>query len=189
MLNAIILALLTACLGIGSLWLLKGLEQEGRTAREYSLDEPDYYLENMTRTRTGSNGSVRNILRAPIVEHFPGDDSMKLDRPHLEIYGDEDKPWQVVADRGWMSSGNEVVLLHGDVEIWREGDDGRRSYEVLTEELRVLPEEQYAETQQPAVIVAPGGITHSIGMRANFGHGRLELIERVRSRYEQKLQQ
>ena len=187
--NAIILALFATCLGFGSLWLLEGLEEETRTIRTYSSDEPDYYLKNMTRTTTGSDGRVRNILRAPLVEHFPGDDSMELDQPHLEIYGSEDQPWQVVADRGWTSSGNEVVLLHGDVEIWREGVDGKRNYEVLTKELRVLPEEQYAETRQPVVIVAPSGITHTVGMRANFGHGRLELVERVRSRYERKLQQ
>ena len=47
MLNAIILALLTAWLGLGSLWLLKGLEQEVRTAREYSLDElSDNFLDD-----------------------------------------------------------------------------------------------------------------------------------------------
>lgn len=164
---------------------MRGLEQEASTDRDYSLDEPDYYLENMIRTTTGADGRVRNILKASLVEHFPGDDSVELQRPYLEIYGTDDKPWQVLADRGWMSSGNEVVLLHGDVEIWREDNDGKRSYEVLTKELRVLPEEQYAETRQPAVIVAPGGITHAIGVRANFGHGRLELVESVRSRYEQ----
>tara|TARA_A100001037_G_C15051863_1_gene590497 strand:+ start:164 stop:730 length:567 start_codon:yes stop_codon:yes gene_type:complete len=188
-LNAIILALFTTFLGFASLWLLDSLEEEARTIRTYSSDEPDYYLENMFRTTTGADGRVRNILRAPLVEHFPGDDSMELDRPHLEIYGKEEQPWQVVADKGWISSGNEVVLLHGDVEIWREGGEGRRNYEVLTSELRVLPEEQYAETRHSAVIVAPGGITHAVGMKANFGHGRLELVERVRSRYERKLQQ
>ena len=182
--NALITMLVVVAFGVFSFWLLQDLEKDEVQTRTTLVHEPDYFLENVVRTTTGENGELRNILRATLVEHFPDDDSTELASPHLEIYNGAAEPWHVVAERGWISSGNDVVLLKGDVEIWRLGDGGRRAYEVITSELRVLPREQYAETDNPTIIVGAESVTHSIGMRANFAHSRLELVQRVRSRYE-----
>ncbi|MGR8919181.1 MAG: LPS export ABC transporter periplasmic protein LptC [Gammaproteobacteria bacterium] len=180
--------LVVLAFGALSFWVLHNVEQDERVADGPAPHEPDYYIDNMVRRTTGANGELRNILRAERVEHFPDDDSTELASPHLEIYNGEAEPWHVIAERGWVSSGNDVVLLHGDVEIWRLGDGGERVYEVITTELRVLPREQYAETDNPTIIVSPVTVTHAIGMRANFAHSRLELVKRVRSRYEAKPQ-
>lgn len=184
--NALITALTVAAFAVFSFWLLQNLE-DAETAKGASAPhEPDYFIENMVRRTTGVDGEVANILRADRVEHFPDDDSTELASPHLEIYNGDPQPWHVVAERGWVSSGNDVVLLHGEVEIWRLDDSGQRVYEVLTSELRVLPKEQYAETDSPAIIVGPATVTRATGMRANFAHSRLELVNRVRSKYETK---
>jgi lipopolysaccharide export system protein LptC len=174
--------------GIFSFWLLENLEKSEIAGHISAPHEPDYFIEDMVRRTTGEDGELRNILRSELVEHYPDDDSMELASPHLEIYNGNPEPWHVVAERGWVSSGNEVVLLHGAVEIWRNGANGERVYEVLTSELRVLPKEEYAETDNPAIIVGPATVTHAIGMRANFAHSRLELLKRVRSKYESKSQ-
>jgi lipopolysaccharide export system protein LptC len=138
------------------------------------MHQPDYYIDNMVRRTLGAEGQLANVLRAERLEHFPDDDSTQLASPHLEIYNGTVEPWHVVAERGWVSSGNEVVLLHGPVEIWRQNKAG----------LRVLPKEQYAESAQPTTIIAPATVSHSVGMRANFAHERLELLNQVRARHE-----
>jgi lipopolysaccharide export system protein LptC len=186
--NAWITAIATLLLGVFSFWLWQDLDQEEVTARLAAPHERDYYIEDMTRTTTGVAGELKNILRADLVEHFPDDDSTELASPHLEIYNGQVQPWHVIAERGWVSSGNDVVLLHGEVEIWRLGKEGQRVYQVITSELRVLPKEQYAETDNPTTIIGPSTVTHAIGMRANFAHDRLELLDRVRSRHEVKPQ-
>ncbi len=186
--NAWLTALVVLAFGVFSFWLLHNLEQTETVARSAAPHEPDYTIDNMVRRTTGADGELRNVLRATHVEHFPDDDSTELASPHLEIYNGDSEPWHVVAERGWVSSGNDVVLLHGEVEIWRLGAEGRRIYEVLTSELRVLPKEQYAETDNPTIIVGPATVTHAVGMRANFAHSRLELVKRVRSRYASKPQ-
>lgn len=186
--NAWLSAVAALALGFATFWLWQNLEDEDVAARPPAPHERDYYITDMVRTTMGLQGELRNVLRAELVEHFPDDDSTELASPHLEIYNGESQPWHVIAERGWVSSGNDVVLLHGDVEIWRAGDAGERIYEVITSELRVLPKEQYAETDNPATIIGPSTVTHAIGMRANFAHDRLELLERVRSRHEIKPQ-
>lgn len=184
--NAWLSALAVLLAGMLSFWLLQNLERTETAARRAKAHDPDYYLEDMVRHSLGEDGGLRHILKARRVLHYPDDDSMELASPHLEIYNGDGEPWHVIAERGWVSGDNDVVLLHGEVEIWRLGADGERAHQVLTTELRVLPREQYAETDNPSIIVSPTTITHAIGVRANLAHDRLELVKRVRSRYENK---
>jgi lipopolysaccharide export system protein LptC len=184
--NAWLTAIAVVLLGVGSFWLLQRLETEQRLAPTRHIHEPDYFIDDMTRVTRGAQGELRNVLRSPHVLHFPDDDSTELASPHLEIYNGAAEPWHVVAERGWVSSGSEVVLLHGEVEIWRLDAAGRRVYHVLTSELRVLPKEQYAESDRATTITGPSTVTRAIGMRANFAHDRLELLKRVKSRHEVK---
>ena len=102
----------------------------------------------------------------------------------MEIYNGNPDPWYVIGETGWVSSGSEVIVLHGEVEIWSLNSQGQRDFEVLTSELRVLPKEQYAETAEPATIMSKSTVTNTIGMRANFAHDRLEFLEEVKSRHE-----
>lgn len=186
--NAWLVALGMLVVAVLSFWLLHDLGGANGVPTPRNAHRPDYYIQNMVRTTTGPGGEIRNVLRSPLVTHYPDDDSTELATPRLEIYNGRVEPWHVIAQRGWISSGNDVVLLHGPVEIWQLGAGGTRRYQVLTSELRVLPKEQYAETDNPATIIGPFSVTHTIGMRANFAHNRLELLERVRTRYEVKPQ-
>ncbi len=177
-------AFLFVALGALTFWVWQQLDEDGGDMLPASVHEPDYYIEDMVRNTLDETGTLKNVLYADLVTHYPDDDSTELSRPHMEIYNANSQPWYVVAETGWISSGSEVVLLHGEVEIWRQDEAGRREFEVLTSELRVLPQEQYAETDDPATITSKTTVTKTIGMRANLAHDRLELLQQVRSRHE-----
>jgi len=165
-------------------WLWRQLDVNEGYGTPVRIHEPDYYIENMVRNTLDETGALKNVLYADLVTHYPDDDTTELARPRMEIYNGSLDPWYVIAKTGWVSSGSEVVVLHGEVEIWRQDDAGRREFEVITSELRVLPKEQYAETDDPATITSKSTITKTIGMRANFAHDRLELLKQVTSRHE-----
>ncbi len=167
-----------------SFLLLENVGERLGKKEKVASREPDYYLESMVRTTTDMMGGLKNILRSQLVEHYPDDDSMELSKPHFEIYNEEAQPWHVVSESAWVSSGNEVVLLQGKVDIWKNDELGRKIYEIHTSEVRVLPGEKYAETDKPSKIIGPGSQTNSVGMRVAFAEGRVELMERVRSKYE-----
>lgn len=114
--NAWLTTLAVVLLGIGSFWMLHRLELEERSAAARRQHKLDYYIDDMIRRTLSMEGQVANVLYAKRLEHFPDDDSTELASPHLEIYNGTLEPWHVVAERGWVSSGNEVVLLHGPVE-------------------------------------------------------------------------
>lgn len=180
------IALVTVLLSAASFWLWRTLTEDAATTKAAGPHEPDYYLIDMVRHSMNKQGELENVLIADRVYPYPDDDSTELARPRMEIYNDTASPWQVVAERGTIKSGTELVLLHGKVEIWRLDDAGEREFEILTSELRVFPKVQYAETDKAATIKGPGSVTRTRGFRANFSHNRLELLERVRSRIESK---
>lgn len=169
-----------------SFLLLQNVEEGLREERKVTTREPDYYLESMIRTTTNIGGNLKNILRSNLVEHFPDDDSLELLEPHFEIYNEGPEPWHVVSERAWVSSGNEIVLLKGKVDIWKNNEYGEKAYEIFTSEVKVLPDEKYAETDMPAKIIGPGSETDTIGMRVKFSEGRVELMDRVRTTYEKE---
>ncbi len=174
------------CGMIYSLWLSIGIEDAGIISSKRDLEDPDYYIENMVRRTMDESGEVRTILYADLVEHFPSDDSMDLQQPYLQLYNTAGQPWHIKSETGWVSSGNEVILLHGEVEIWRLDSEQKRIIQALTSELRVLPDDEYAESNEPSIIVHPSAVTHSVGLRANFSHNHLELVREVRSKHKNK---
>lgn len=178
-----LLALASVLLGGLSFWWVERLGEQDPAQQLAAADQPDYYLEEMTRRIMNRDGALQSVLTAERVTHFPADDTTELSHPHMEIYNGGESPWQVVAERGIVKSDNEVILLQGRVEIWRMDGRGRREYEILTSELRVFPKVQYAETDNAATIKGLNSVTKTRGFRANFEHNRLELLERVRSRH------
>lgn len=184
MTRTLAVAVASVLLGVLTFWLLEKLDDDDAARQLAAANQPDYFLEEMTRRTMNREGDLQSVLTAEKVTHFPLDDTTELAHPHMEIYNGGESPWQVVADRGLVKSDNEVILLQGRVEIWRVNARGVREYEILTSELRVFPKVQYAETDKMATIKGPATVTRTRGFRANFEHNRLELLERVRTRYD-----
>jgi lipopolysaccharide export system protein LptC len=176
-----LLSLIAAAIFTG--WLVDRVDSTAPRPEEARRHDPDYYMENFSQLSMDPGGGLDNKLQAEFMVHYLDDDSSELVRPRLELYNDSRPPWIVVAERGWVSAGNEVILLYGPVEIWRNHADGEREVEVLTTNLRILADEDYAESDYPTTIRSRTTTTHAVGMRARFGKGHLELLERVRSRH------
>ena len=175
----VVIAALTA-------WWLSKLDESGGGGRELKAHEPDYYMENFTQSTMDEQGRLHHRLSAELMLHYPDDDTTEMVKPILEVYNDGPMPWHVRAEKGWISANNDVVLLTGQVHIWRDREDGRREIDVVTRDLRVLPREQYAETDKSARIRGEGVQYDAVGMRASFEQSRLELMSRVKGRHEPK---
>ncbi len=179
----LIVVILIPCVVVTA-WVLQGLDDEITAVPRTERRDPDFYIENFVRTAMGKTGKLKERLHADFMVHYPDDDSNELVRPRLEIYNSGDWPWQVVADRGWIAGNNEVVLLYGKVEIWRSDAEGERNFEVLTRDLRILPEDEYAETDAFTTISTRTSVTTAVGMRARFSANRIQLMSEVKSRHE-----
>lgn len=154
---------------------------DGETAERES---PDYFVENFVATTLDETGKPRRRVRARYMSHYPDTQTHELQEPYLEVYSDARPPWRVTSDRGWLSPEGDVMLLLGNVNIWRINEQGVRTMDVKTSDLRVLPESEYGETDKPVTITTPHSQSRAVGMKAYLGQGKMELLSQVRTTYD-----
>ncbi len=165
-------------------WLAKpGKPPERRD--EQARHDPDYYMENATLTTMNPLGRRHQVLRAETLVHYPDDDSTDLGKPHLSVHNPGKPPWEIISETGWVSSDAEEVHLLGPVEIQRTGTETLRPITILTTDLRVRPDDSYAETDEAVSIQSVPNTLEGVGMHAYFREPmRLQLLSEVRGKYE-----
>ena len=172
-------AIILVFIAAGTAWLLDKLAG-GDIAREKRSEHyPDYYMENFVTTTMEQDGTPKNKLYADYMAHYPDDDTTELDNPRLEVYRQDGLPVMIVSEKGWVTSDNEVILLTGNVTLWQNNEDGSRKLEIKTRDVKVLAEQEYAETDQPAQLVGNRTVINSTGVRAYFKENRVELLSNV----------
>lgn len=172
-------------LAVGSYWLAERLDT-GEAEREAQLTPiPDYTMTDVNSLNMNANGEPKSRLRAKYLAHFEAQSRTELDQPRLELFRPGKAALHVRADRGWVMSGNEVILLRGDVRFWEPATDGQRVFEIATSEARIFPQREYAETDQPATLTTRQSRTEGVGMRAYMQESRIEMLQQVRTRIDE----
>lgn len=145
----------------------------------------DYYLKQFTAVTMGEDGKPEKSLSADEMVHFPDDDTTELSRPKMTIYDGERPPWKVRSETGWVSGDKELVLLQGKVDIERPAAPGVRPFHVVTNDVRVQPNNNYAETDAYTLTKSRNDWVESTGMQIWFAQPiRVKLLAKVRGRYE-----
>ena len=170
-----------AALAIAStLWLGQLGNVDGK-ARRFDGHAPDLTMEEFDVTDMGEDGRPLRRLSAAYMAHFSDTGTKELTHPHLVIYRDQGEPWNVASDRGWVSADNDVLMLLGKVDIWRNTVEGKREIHIETEDLRVLPDDEFADTALAVRFSTPESLTTGTGMRAYLGESRVELLSKVKT--------
>jgi len=170
-----------AILAIASTVWLAQLGRGDGQSRRFEGHAPDLSMEEFEVTTMGEDGKPLRRLSAAYMAHFTDTETKELTRPHLVVFREQEEPWHVSSERGWVSADNDVLMLLGKVDIWRNRADGKREIHIETEDLRVLPNAEYAETALPVRLSTPESLTSGTGMRAYFDEGRVQLLSKVKT--------
>lgn len=174
---------LLSLLAVASWWLR--VEPELRPLSSRDGESPDYFANGLEITATNEWGKPRHRLRAVRVEHYLGDRGTLLEQPQLTVYEEGAPPWEIVSERGTVSPGGDMVVLQGEVTISREQGPETRAVRMLTRDLRIQPDEKYAETDQHVEIFRQNDWVESDGAQVWFAEpGRIKFLSNVRGRYE-----
>ena len=171
-------------LAASSAWILHDLEPGSLLDEAPPIQVPDFFVENFVTTIRDDEGRPRQRIEAVYMAHFPETGARELTWPRLTMYGANTTPWQARSERGWMSASGDVMLLQGEVVIWRNDRDGEPRIQIKTRDMRVLPETNYGESDQPVVITTRHSRSRGIGMRAWLEKGRLELLSQVHTVFD-----
>jgi len=167
-----------------SWWLARQPGSIPQASRPSGPRTIDYYVAGFDVTRMTEAGRPAHRLRAQNLRHFTDDDTSELQAPHLTVYQDETPPWEVDAEKGWVSADGSLVLLSGEVLIERAGNAENRPVRMITRELRVQPQQDYAETDEKVRVESDADWVDAVGMQAWFRPpSRLKFLSQVKAYY------
>lgn len=153
-----------------------------------ALHFPNGYVENMHTRVFDEQGQLHYRLSAQRADHFqtdpaaPGaDDYSLVEHPDLAMHPQAAEPWHLQARKGRIDKQGDRVLLHDGVRAWQNGEQGLT--ELTTSELWVEVPQEYAHTDKAVNMRAEQGTTDAIGMRAQLGEERIELLSEVQGLY------
>lgn len=173
-----IIFLLVVVAGV-STWVVNllgtGNPEQGRAANH----QADYYMQQFSTSVMDTNGALKQKLSADYLEHYADDDTTELTQPRLELHHENRQPLHVKSEQGWLTSDNQVILLTGEVSFWQNNPDGIRVFDLYTRNVRLLTDQEYAETDQPVVFTSARARITAVGMRVHFKESRIELLNNV----------
>ncbi|ADE13533.1 protein of unknown function DUF1239 [Nitrosococcus halophilus Nc 4] len=142
-------------------------------------------MEEFTLTLMDQEGLPLYRLEGTHMVHYPATDTVEVTAPHAVFYHQVVPRWEVVAERGLTNSQGDEIYLLGEVVIRQFGADAKTNkMKILTQDVRVEPRAEYAETNQPVTLLNNLGKTHAVGAQVYLKEERIELLSQVRGDYE-----
>ncbi|MBB3104688.1 LPS export ABC transporter periplasmic protein LptC [Azomonas macrocytogenes] len=178
------LAIILAAIGYWKIQPQNLLQED--TSNHPTRSDIDFYVLGSRTVKYLPDGQRQYELTAEKVEHIKSNDISLLTRPDLYVYRSPDSkesPWHVSSEHGEVAAEGKEVELIDKVRVERSDSAGRPLI-LTTSRLTVLPEKNYAQTQQAVRIEAAEGITTATGMKAYMDESRMHLLSNVRGQHE-----
>jgi len=164
-----------------TVWLDRVTRDEESVRSAESRSDPDFTAERARLISFDAQGRQRYELLAERITNYPLPGVTELDRPRLR-YDVEGRELRLVAEKGEVLDGGTEVLLTGDVRGLRVAAPGSPEMTFTSETLRIWPDDQRAETDDPVVLTRGAATAHAEGMKSDNLFGTLDLIGSVRVR-------
>lgn len=180
--NTLILALIAVVVAALGYWNLA--PDTDRQARQNANDNAiDFYVVGARTVQFQDDGKLHYRMTADKLEHVKSTDITLIEKPKLDLYRGSELPWNVTSQRAEVSPGGVEVELIDDVRIART-DAKNRPTIITSSRMTVIPDKEYAQTEQAVRIVAANGVTTAQGMKAYLNDGRMLLQSNVRGQHE-----
>lgn len=184
--QALIAALLVVA-GIGS-WQLAQQPATEAGEEKITLSNSgraiDYYADDFVVTTMTMDGKPARRLEASRMRHYLDDDTTELDSPYLKVFKTETPPWNVTSEQGWISSDGNLVLLTGHTVMDRKGSESHAPLHLVSSNVRIQPDQDYAETDEPVTVISGPNRIDSIGMQAWLREpNRFKFLSKVKGHY------
>jgi lipopolysaccharide export system protein LptC len=178
------LPLLPLLLLLAATYWLSQQVQPLQQAQVLLRHDVDYTVDNFSATTLSLQGQPRFTLAAEKLWHYPDDDTTHLKLPRLtSLYADR-PPTLTTALTGTISSKGDDVYLYDEVRVTRAAINGIGEQRFATEYLHVVPDRDWAETDQPIVMTNPNNNLRAVGMELDNKARTVKLLSRVRAHHD-----
>ncbi|MCK5722344.1 MAG: LPS export ABC transporter periplasmic protein LptC [Gammaproteobacteria bacterium] len=139
--------LLIILFAIASGWIFESIENRPALTKEKLRHIPDYFLKNFTSTIMDQTGKPTYKIKAEHLEHYPDDDSMKLQKPVFSFYEKKVKTWTAQANEALILKDGEKIHLKGKVILSQILYSNKQTPMILTaKQLTIEPKQYLAHT-------------------------------------------
>jgi lipopolysaccharide export system protein LptC len=168
---------------LATYWLDQQVQPLAQTQNQQRHDV-DYVVDNFSAVTLNLQGQPRYTLSAEKLWHYPDDDSTHLQMPKITSLYAGRPPTVTSAQTGMISSKGDDVYLYDDVSVLRpaSGDLGEQRF--ATGYLHVVPDRDWAETNQSVVMTNQYNIIRAVGMELDNQARTVKLLSRVRANHE-----
>jgi lipopolysaccharide export system protein LptC len=168
----------------GTYWLSRQVMPMPPAPDYKARHDPDVIVTNFSAVALGRAGAPHYLLAASRMEHYPDDDSTYLTEPRLTSPYRDRPPIHMSADDGEVSHNGKEILLRDHVTIVRDAAPNNGELKVTTSFLRVVPDDEIAETDRTVTVTGDRSVTTAKGLRFDAGARVLKLLAQVRTDYE-----
>lgn len=166
------------------LWL-EGLPERADTF--VGPSRSDYVVREFQLAAYDEEGRFSFGATGPRAIRHPFLGSIEIDQPSLRFADSDGHPWRSTSAHGWVDKAGTVAKLSGEVRMTRAAAPGVLPVVVATERLSVNTRTRLAESDVAVEMSQPGSILRGVGLRAELGTRRVELMQQVTAHYDPKL--
>jgi lipopolysaccharide export system protein LptC len=163
-------------------WLVQNLEKDLSTSPQMSDHIPNYTLHHFQSVQMNEQGYLKSRLMAEKMVHYL-QAKTELTTPAMVFYKQQQPVWVIQAERGEISNDDNEIWLLGQTHWQRYTPNQLKELEIITRDVRLQRDTQYAETASATQIISAYGETHSVGMRVFIPQEKIELLSQVRGNY------
>lgn len=175
--------LLIILLAVVSGWVFESIEKNPILTKEKLRHDPDYFLKGFTATTMDKTGKPTYKVKADYLEHYPDDDSMKLQQPLIIFYENNIKAWTAQANEAVILKNNEKIYLKGKVVLKQITNSKKIAMIFTAAQLTIEPKQNIAYTKSKIKFIQGVNVIQAIGMRADMNKNRIEFLSKTRSHY------
>ncbi len=164
-------------------WLDLQVQQEVVMATSKQRHDPDVIMNKFHATKMDQQGVPRFFLSAQELRHYPDHDTTELEAPRLTMLTAERPPVHMHGVHGMISSKGDEVIFHDGVRVLREAGGGQSAMTLDTEYLRILPEQDLANTDKAVKILNLNNTIRAVGLEMDNKVRTMKLLSQVRSEH------
>ncbi|WP_457676707.1 LPS export ABC transporter periplasmic protein LptC [Thiolapillus sp.] len=144
----------------------------------------DYFVDGLILRQFDTSGRLSHRLLAQDMQHYRDSGLTRLTAPRYLLYQEGLPLWRIQADRGTLSSDQTLLKLLGKTIIEREADAIHPAMRLVTADLRIYPQKEYAETDEAVTVTSEQNWIESTGMQAWFqAPGKILFPAQTRAHY------
>jgi lipopolysaccharide export system protein LptC len=182
----VLLAVLIA-LALGSFWVLQVMRSGNASGPDDAVSaKADYYVDNFVYVKMALDGSARYSIAGKRMEHYPINDSFKVQTPLIHNLDKAKPPMLLRSDRALIEDNNSKIHMYGNAYAQRDPTAKSQKLTVSSEYLLLLPDDDKVTSDKPVRITLGDSVLDGTGMVASNAELKLELQNRVHGIYYAK---